>query len=555
MQNRGIGLVGVLMVSGILLGLAAVLSRAAMVGSRGVQKANMAKQARYAAYSGLQVTMFELSKDNSISGDLGESGIAGSEARYHVTVHNNLSGLDTLEVDGSQIPPGSVQIISAGTAQDGTVQVNAGISGVLGQIEPTFENAAVGTNSINLSQSSLVDGWDSRLGPYAPYVHGVDSVSADIASNAYSDNSVVLDATSILDGNANMGPNSSDNAARMLGHFSGAAIDKSSEFRVARYIQPRGLTQRPDTTIRGAEDVTLQPGRYDILDVVGANIYNPATLTLPSGRYYIEELNLGNVEVNLALNSDNDPVELYVKGRRSSDKNIQNTRFTNVSFNSGGEAENLQVLFTSPVKNHRYRSSLTMTGSTANAVIAGEKLDMSATNSQVFGAVAARDLRARNSKFHYDNALADLKFQSNTGWSLDGVREDVSPDAVVGKIQYEDNCFIATAAFGSLLEPEVVTLRGFRDKWLMGNTAGRAFVRFYYQNSPPIANFISQRPALKSLVRLTLLPAVGMAKWPYLSFGLLLLIGIYLNLRIYRFLGKFRSREKPQSSEFPSGQV
>jgi hypothetical protein len=72
-------------------------------------------------------------------------------------------------------------------------------------------------------------------------------------------------------------------------------------------------------------------------------------------------------------------------------------------------------------------------------------------------------------------------------------------------------CFIATAAYGAPWNHNVVTLRRFRDRYLMGNPAGNAFVRFYCAYSPPIARTISERPWAKCCVRIALMPAVVLA--------------------------------------------
>lgn len=75
-------------------------------------------------------------------------------------------------------------------------------------------------------------------------------------------------------------------------------------------------------------------------------------------------------------------------------------------------------------------------------------------------------------------------------------------------------CFIATAAFGSYMEPHVMVLRQFRDELLLPHQAGQWLVRQYYQHSPPVADYIASRIWLKGVVRTLLLPVVGLA---YLS--------------------------------------
>jgi parallel beta-helix repeat protein len=70
-------------------------------------------------------------------------------------------------------------------------------------------------------------------------------------------------------------------------------------------------------------------------------------------------------------------------------------------------------------------------------------------------------------------------------------------------------CFIATAAYGHYSDPEVQALRAFRDRYLITNGPGRAFVEWYYQHSPAAAAALNAHPAWKPVVRAALLPAVG----------------------------------------------
>ena len=100
----------------------------------------------------------------------------------------------------------------------------------------------------------------------------------------------------------------------------------------------------------------------------------------------------------------------------------------------------------------------------------------------------------------------------SAGFDLEAVGVLISDPTVPWPVQ-EGNaasggCFIATAAFGSAMEPHVVTLRKFRDAYLLTNRAGSVFVRFYYRQSPPAAAFIADRAALRAAVRAGLFPLI-----------------------------------------------
>ncbi|MDA8180055.1 MAG: hypothetical protein M0T69_11070, partial [Deltaproteobacteria bacterium] len=72
-------------------------------------------------------------------------------------------------------------------------------------------------------------------------------------------------------------------------------------------------------------------------------------------------------------------------------------------------------------------------------------------------------------------------------------------------------CFIATAAYGSVMAPEVRTLRAFRDRVLLAAPFGDAVVGLYYRMSPPLADFIGRRPALKFAARCLIAPIAMVA--------------------------------------------
>ena len=110
----------------------------------------------------------------------------------------------------------------------------------------------------------------------------------------------------------------------------------------------------------------------------------------------------------------------------------------------------------------------------------------------------------------------------------DGVENGVIDDPVGPSIAAEEEdkeggggggglCFIATAAYGNYLDPHVQVLREFRDDVLILYRPGRAFVAFYNEYSPPLAQFIHEHEAARTLTRWALTPVVFVIKYPLIS--------------------------------------
>jgi hypothetical protein len=102
----------------------------------------------------------------------------------------------------------------------------------------------------------------------------------------------------------------------------------------------------------------------------------------------------------------------------------------------------------------------------------------------------------------------------------------------------KSGCFIATAAYGSYLDPHVMVLREFRDKVLLKTKLGQKFVKFYYKHSPPVADFIRKVEALRVATRLALTPMVYALAYPNATAMLLLTVLLIL------MIGRRKKMEK-----------
>ncbi|WP_410216566.1 CAP domain-containing protein [Paracoccus sp. (in: a-proteobacteria)] len=93
----------------------------------------------------------------------------------------------------------------------------------------------------------------------------------------------------------------------------------------------------------------------------------------------------------------------------------------------------------------------------------------------------------------------------------DDTRDDDQEDPQDRETASGGSCFVATAAYGSRMHPDVVTLRRFRDEILVKHRVGRAFVRLYWLVGPQLAKVVRHDRAGGSLSRGILRPCVALA--------------------------------------------
>jgi hypothetical protein len=144
-------------------------------------------------------------------------------------------------------------------------------------------------------------------------------------------------------------------------------------------------------------------------------------------------------------------------------------------------------------------------------------------------------------RYYFKVALIDnagnIAFKTPT--ADDSCSHTAKPDEVIGLLSEKSGCFIATAAFGSEMMPQVRILRDFRDSVLLKSEPGRRFVNWYYKYSPAWADQIRTNESAKEIVRWSLYPLVGFSwvavHWGASNASLLAALILLLPLLIFRW--------------------
>lgn len=167
----------------------------------------------------------------------------------------------------------------------------------------------------------------------------------------------------------------------------------------------------------------------------------------------------------------------------------------------------------------------------------GETQGMALTTKTLAASITFRALNTKGLTLRvapYDTKISDLSMAADKYNCL--IQLSDSKAAPISYIIPDMRCFIATAAYGSYLDPHVESLRDFRDRYLLTSSWGRSLVRYYYNNSPPLARIISQYPGLRTVTRIILTPVVFCVIYPIKTMLILFAVGIlWLVLRKQKY--------------------
>jgi hypothetical protein len=128
----------------------------------------------------------------------------------------------------------------------------------------------------------------------------------------------------------------------------------------------------------------------------------------------------------------------------------------------------------------------------------------------------------RNVRYYYvitsvDGDGLESDITSPVYWAVAGTDEygfldpvKWGPERIIAEPEDEggSSCFIATAVYGTPVSAEVMSLRTFKDGFLLTNSIGRTFTGAYYKSSPAFADVIEGNRALRFIARMHLAPFV-----------------------------------------------
>jgi hypothetical protein len=260
--------------------------------------------------------------------------------------------------------------------------------------------------------------------------------------------------------------------------------------------------------------VTSNYGGQQVSEDITVDISSNGITGLPTGVYKAQAPN-GNV-IGVISNQNIIKLELVDTNTLVDGKNTPNDMYyfldVNIKVKNPGDTAILSMYFINPLpEGFKFLKHSSQLGWYVypNVVISADRL--SANITLVDGGIGDDDGLT-------NGVIVD---PGGFGIAADGTPVSDGQTVVAGSATGEkkSGCFIATAAYGSYLAPHVQILREFRDRFLLTNAVGRAFVEFYYTHSPKYADWIAQHDFVRAIVRLVLLPIV-VVSWLIIKLGL-----------------------------------
>jgi hypothetical protein len=282
----------------------------------------------------------------------------------------------------------------------------------------------------------------------------------------------------------------------------------------------------PITSYMISWNTTSLSGQYELRAVVNNDYtdssgnYKVTTIEVDSADPDIEENVNGNIhtkEVNVFSNMDNeitlpDGTHLDIpEGAISADADVKieqtlDAGIGEIMLNITGIDQFLKDI----------TISIAYPDADNNGIVDGTSIDETTLYVQWYNESTGQWERAYDSVVYPVENFVSARTNHLSGWGLGALIAGGAAAGAGGGSASSGTtasyCFIATASYGTPMADDVIILREFRDKYLMRNNIGREFVWHYYRLSPPVADFIKDKPILKMIVRFLLKPIVKIAK-------------------------------------------
>lgn len=459
----------VLMVTLVLLALVMVVGSNTIINMRSTSSVTDKREARYAAYAGLQRAMVELQKNYNWKEGFTDVAMPGREGLcYTVKVKNNLNSqlVQTDVPTEEQVPADAVMLEAiAGDRTDPTKPMRAvtGLTGLAVPLGGMFQQAALLDSTVNLDQGGKTEAYDFSVWKDDDRANDVQDTTKGYIDDTinksqcpergkvHANRAMKVQNGAKVDGDVKL-PYQEDKETGLKKnvHYTGTEEILKTMAKMPGFSPPIdpgmatvSMSNFPATPTdddgegdgdgdgddgTGSTPFVLAEGAYKSIDVP-----SDQKVVLKTGTYYFKELL--SVKGEIIIDASMGPVIVMVGEKMDVAGSGR--------INENGRPRDLQVYFTDQMLNpdannpptdeekkwnlkpKKKISLLQMAaGSHATMVAAGKNTKASiGTNARLMGALVADHMDLVGGKIQYDIDLKSGKFFDNCPWDLQGVHE------------------------------------------------------------------------------------------------------------------------------------